>query len=66
MLTYVITTIFLFGSMYGWFGTPLKDYTPLVSLYGQVMGITVIIVGFYFGSSHGSAAKQATIDRLTQ
>jgi len=43
----------------------LEHYEAILALYSTVTGMTTIVIGFYFGSSHGSAEKQKTIDRLT-
>lgn len=66
LLTWTAFTIYLVLSMIGYVGAPKVDYSNLLSLYGMVLGVATTIVGFYFGSSHSSAEKQKTIDRLTQ
>lgn len=56
---------YLFASMLKWIDNGKIDYAPILAVYTTVTSLATTIIGFYFGSSHGSAEKQATIDRLT-
>lgn len=62
VLSWAAFTFFLVLSM---IKTPEANYANLTALYGMVLSVAMTIVGFYFGSSHSSAEKQKTIDRLT-
>lgn len=56
---------YLFGSMLKLINNDKVDYANLMALYSSITAIATIIVGYYFGSSTGSAEKQKMIDRLT-
>jgi len=61
--TWIVITLFMFGIV-DKIGIPKSS--DLSGTYTLVTSMFVTVLGYYFGSSHSSAQKQATIDRLTK
>jgi hypothetical protein len=47
-----------------YFGIPDGAHDTLVMLFGVLTAAQTAIIGYYFGSSHGSQQKDKTLDRV--
>lgn len=60
----VVIGTFGFGYLLFYVGIPGDNKDIMNMMFGTLIGLSVTIVNYHRGSSEGSAAKQATLDKV--
>lgn len=59
-------TTYLGLSMLKFIQADKVDYANIMAIYSTVTSLATMIIGYYFGSSHGSVEKQKLIEQLSK